>query len=134
MGLQRMWRQGPDWLKKLGWGLHITPTKHTMEGSVSSTKKFLQSWCQSCDAKTIMVCSACRRDPEIGKIGQRFVTHCQARCATASIWTNHIDFELTKSLICVSFTCYSNSVLSCFDLYLQILDRVDCTCLKILSY
>jgi hypothetical protein len=105
-----------------GWsasqGLHITPTKQTMEGSVSSTKKFRQSWCRSCDAKTIMVCSECQRDLDIGKIGAVFfVTHCQVGCATASICTNRIDFPSTNSLICVSFTFYSISVLSCFDLF-----------------
>jgi hypothetical protein len=70
-----------------GWGLHITLTKRTVEGSVSSTKKFLQSQCRSCDAKTIMVCSECRHDPEIGKIGAVF-------CNPLSGWTcycKHMD-------------------------------------------
>jgi hypothetical protein len=53
--------------RSAGWGLHITPTKWTMEDSVSSAKNFRQSRCRSCDAKTIMVCSEYRRDLEIGK-------------------------------------------------------------------
>jgi Transposase IS4 len=58
--------------RSAGWGLHITPTKRTVEDSVSSAKKFRQSRCRPCDAKTIMVCSECRRDPEIGEIGAVF--------------------------------------------------------------
>jgi hypothetical protein len=45
--------------RSAGQGLHITPTKQTVEGSVLSTKKSRQSRCRSCDAKTIMVCSEC---------------------------------------------------------------------------
>jgi hypothetical protein len=70
-----------------GQGLHITPTKQTVEGSDLSTKKFRQSWCRSCDAKTIMVCSECQRDLEIGEIGATF-------CNPLSGWTcyhEHMD-------------------------------------------
>jgi hypothetical protein len=41
------------------WGLDISPTKQTVEGSVLSAKKFRQSRCRSCESKTIMVCSEC---------------------------------------------------------------------------
>jgi hypothetical protein len=58
--------------RSAGWGLHITLTKRTLEGSVSSATKFRQSRCQSCDAKTIMVCSEYGRDLEIGEIGAAF--------------------------------------------------------------
>jgi hypothetical protein len=99
-----------------GWGLHITLTKWTVEGSVLCTKKFRLSWCRSCDAKTIMVCSECRCDLEIGEIGAAF---CNPLCATTSTWTNGIDFPLTNGLICVSFTFYSISALSCFALFIS---------------
>jgi hypothetical protein len=75
INVNRLSREAPE-AKKLtslvsagrsaGQGL---PTKQTVEGSVSSAKKFRQSWCRSCDAKTIMVCSECQRDLEIGEIG-----------------------------------------------------------------
>jgi hypothetical protein len=53
-------------------GLPITLTNQTVDRSISSAKTFRQCWCQSCDAKTIMVCSECRHDLEIAKIGATF--------------------------------------------------------------
>jgi hypothetical protein len=47
------------------------------------------------------------------------LTYCWAGCATTSIWTNRIDFPISNSLICVSFTFYSICVLSCFDLFIS---------------
>jgi hypothetical protein len=58
--------------RSAGQGLQITLTKQTVEGNVLSAKKFRQAWCRSCDAKTIMVCSECQHDLDIGKIGAAF--------------------------------------------------------------
>jgi hypothetical protein len=74
-----------DW--SAGRGLHITPTKRTMEDSVSSAKTFRQSRCRSCDAKTIMVCSECRRNPDIGEIGAMFCNPLSGRMC----YREHMD-------------------------------------------
>jgi hypothetical protein len=68
--------------KSASWGLHITPTKWTVEGSVSSAKKFHQSQCQSCDSKTIMVCSEWT-----GKIGATFCNPLSGRIC----YREHMD-------------------------------------------
>lgn len=49
-----------------GRGLHLTPTKRKLEQSSGGKTTFLQARCRVCGKKTILRCSVCRGQPEIG--------------------------------------------------------------------
>jgi hypothetical protein len=55
-----------------GRGLHITPTKRLLEDGDSDKKRYKQSRCRMCGTKTVMVCSECRLNPDIGEVGASF--------------------------------------------------------------
>jgi hypothetical protein len=54
-----------------GWNvwtqLHLTPTKPKTAATDTNSARRLQSRCRICNAETIMVCSYCRDDPQLGE-------------------------------------------------------------------
>ena len=50
-----------------GRGLHLTPTKHKKPTRKRDRDRRQQRLCRNCSAKTIMLCSYCRDNPELGE-------------------------------------------------------------------
>ena len=55
-----------------GRGLHLTPTKRKKPATETQSARRRQSRCRNCNAKTVMVCSYCRDDPDIGESGAAY--------------------------------------------------------------
>lgn len=55
-----------------GCGLRLTPTKRKVDSANPAGERRKQRRCRICQRKTIMVCSLCRNDPQIGESGAAF--------------------------------------------------------------
>jgi hypothetical protein len=77
-----------SWATKTGTagrGLHLTPTKHKTPTKKKDRRR--QQHCRNCNAKTIMLCSYCRDNPEIGEEGAAYCCPTTGR----DCYSRHMD-------------------------------------------